>query len=106
MCAGNIKFVYKFQTMKKLLIPIIAIISFSVFCSSCKKSNNDPVGYWTCYCTIDQFVSAPYSLNVNLYNMKKSIATDSCNAIQVMNTYVSPKSGSNVGGSLAKCQLY
>ncbi len=93
--------------MKYLQYFCLAILSISVFCSSCKKSNNNLSNNWTCSCSVNPFPFALYTQNVSLNNMSKGTATDSCNAIQASDIY--PLYGGSksviIGTSTATCQL-
>ena len=82
--------------MKKL-IPIAAIaVLGTLSIVSCKKSDSDPTGNYTCTCIFTQS-GATDTVGAPITNQKKSVATSACN--QATTTY------SNAGATNVNCTL-
>jgi len=73
--------------MKKL-IPIAVIAVFGTLTMlSCKKSDSDPTGNYTCTCTY-KLNGTDTSLALPINGQKKSVATNACSSSQTqLRTY-------------------
>jgi len=82
--------------MKKL-IPIAVIAVFGTLTMlSCKKSDSDPTGTYTCTCIMTQNGTTD-TVASSIPNQKKSVATSACN--QATTTYT------NLGATNVSCTL-
>jgi hypothetical protein len=83
--------------MKRIIpIAVTAILTSLIIISSCSKKNDNPVGNWTCHCSITAGGTTT-TADIPMSNMAKNTAKTDCATAQ--STYTS------AGATTATCAI-